>query len=85
MKTLVALTLLLSLQGCFYQSVRGSDVRFMQDFCEDKGGVYWIDSLWHGETQFVCTTEYENKGAGLLPLIYVLKDEVSKITMEEFM
>lgn len=74
----------LSLQGCFYQSVAGNEVRFIQKFCNDKGGLYDIDEMWHGEAHFQCKDSYQDDNKPIVRKRYYLSREQIRTVMEEY-
>lgn len=50
-------TALLSLSGCFYQTVDYLDVAAATDYCQDKGGISYILETFDGMTKVSCFEE----------------------------
>lgn len=76
---LILLISLIFITGCVHQSVSGADARFIHKFCEDKGGVNYIKSYWHGEIKFWCGMD----GTLLVSNRFTLKEEKDKYVIEQ--
>ena len=55
MKTL-AIVMLLTLSGCFYQQINTTEIKKAEQYCKDKLGILWINEHFIGLTKIACVS-----------------------------
>lgn len=54
LKIFVILSTTFILNGCYYQQVSNYDLKMGGVFCEDKGGIDYLQSWWIGTVKIHC-------------------------------
>lgn len=55
---LIYTIILLSLSGCFYQSVDSHDIKQAHEACKDHEGIYKINADWVGSEIVYCADNF---------------------------